>query len=260
MLNVRDKDTHTSQAIRDKQTELESVDDITKRIQKTKTHMADSTVESNDEIGALYVDIISLLRVLVVNSWLIILATAIGSTATFFYVEQQPEIYESYSTAVVLPRIDLARSQLEGVDVLNLNVVGTYVQILSSRNITDKAYQTLTDRYSQDSMRNAVIEIRPIANSSIIRIETRSVNPDIALNLNIAIVSQVIDNNPLESLSDLYPLALLDSPNIPSDPVAPNKMISLVLGGAGSVVVGIALAFLLDAAVRYRRNRQQVTA
>jgi len=260
MVQVAHNNNGKTAAILDDTVNTESGNGMAKEIQKSETAITRAQTTSTNEVRELYVDVVSLLRVILVNSWLIVLIAAAGTIATFLYVDQLPNIYQSSSSVVVLPRSDVARSQLEGIDVLDLNVVGTYVQILESRNVTESAYDALESDYDRVALEDAQVDIRPVSNSSIIRINIRSENRQLAMDLNTQLAFQTIEENPLESLRDLYPIAQLDAASEPEEPVAPNTTLSLVLGGAGSLVIGIALAFLLDAFVRYRKKQEDAPA
>lgn len=215
-----------------------------------------STIVDNG-IASAYVDIVTILRILLINSWLIILITGIGTVGAFLYTETQTPIYETSTTLIVLPFGDPSRDEIDAIRALNLNIIGTYVQILTSRSVRDNAHAALEDTYTRGAIREAQTEVRPINNSSIIRVSARSSNPELAKDLVDEIASQAINNSPVDELVEAYPAQILDTSELPTDPVSPQRRLALVFGAAGSAAVGVVLAFLLDGFTQYRRAAKQ---
>lgn len=213
---------------------------------------SNTTTSENAPIGPIYLDIVSFLRILITNSWLIALVTIIGAAATFLYVESQPKVYESYASLIVLPFQSTEDgdvgdgNQLEALRLLNLNVIGTYVQILRSRVVEANTQAVLMETYSKDEVDETEITIRPVENSSIITITARSTDPALSQQMVQEISNQVITNTPdaVQEVINLYPIEILDAADFPEDPVAPQTKLVLVLGILGSAAVGVALAFL----------------
>ncbi len=206
----------------------------------------------NTPIAPVYLDVVSFLRILIVNSWVIALVTIIGGAATFLYVNSQPEVYESYASLIVLPFQNTGDgvigegNQLEALRLLNLNVIGTYVQVLRSRALNNNTEQVLLATYSEDDIEDNEVIIRPVENSSIITITARSTNPMLARDTAIEVANQVIQNSPdaVRDFVGLYPIEILDSADLPEESVAPQTRLVLVLGILGSGAVGVVLAFL----------------
>lgn len=202
----------------------------------------------------IYSDIVTFIRILVVNSWLIVLLAVVGALAAYVLVEQQTPIYETHTSVIVSPRVDLdISSTLHGIDVLDQNVVGTYVQILRSRVVAENAYDSLEGTYPRDALEAAEIDVRPIENSTVTVVTVRSDNPDLARDLANEVAIQTIQLNPVESLVQAYPIKMLDEAVTPDEPVSPQKQLSVLLGAAAGAAVGVGLAFLLDSFIRARR-------
>lgn len=226
--------------------------------QTDPTGPANVTTESRDSRGvaSAYMDVVMLLRILLVNSWLIILVTGIGAAGAFLYTEIQTPIYETSSTLIVLPFGDPSRDEIDAIRALNLNIIGNYVQLLRSRSITEAAYAELTDEYSLGALRDAVVDIRPISNSSIINVSVRSSDPQLAKDLvdQIALTIQTSNDESIISFVDAYPIEVLDVSEVPTTPVTPQRRLAVVFGAAGALAVGVVLAFLLDGFTHYRRS------
>lgn len=194
----------------------------------------------------IYTDIISFFRVVIFNWWLIILVFAIGIGITFFVVRQQPRIYESQTTIIVSPRVgtDGSADILRSIDVMKYDVIGTYVQVLKSQTTLQNAINTLAGEFDQNDIQDAVIEIRPVENSAVIVIKTRSNSPALAYSISRELPNQVTADMVPNSLVNLYPIQVLDPATVPQTPVSPNVSLSYLLGGVGSLVLGVGFAFV----------------
>lgn len=211
--------------------------------QENPSRMMDVT--ANPPLASLYTDIVSYARIVIMNIWLIGLITILGTLASYTVIQAQPVIYQTYTSTVVSPQTssDLGTT-LQSLDVLRLNVIGTYVQILSSRSVVEDAIKHLTGDFSPTDIEEAELEVIPVDDSSVIRVVVRSQNPALAQELANSIVYQAISRNPVDALAHAYPLGVLDEAEMPTEPVAPDVRFGLLMGAAGSLLAGIGMAFL----------------
>jgi capsular polysaccharide biosynthesis protein len=130
--------------------------------------------------------------------------------------------------------------------------LGTYVQVLRSQTLHDNVKGLLAPSFPPERLSGVDTQVQPIENSSIITVVVQSPDAALAKSFATEMINQVIDDNPLPLFQLAYRVHILDSPNLPDRPVLPNKPVSLMLGAAGSLLVGLALAFLFDT---WRRRR-----
>jgi capsular polysaccharide biosynthesis protein len=169
----------------------------------------------------------------------------------------QTKIYEATASVIVSPRVDLDISDtLYGIDVLNQNVAGTYVQILNSQATADAARAALSGQYDEALLDDAEIQVQPVQNSTVIVIIVRSEEPALARDLANGVATQAIENNPVESLVQAYPIKILDAAELPEDPISPKRSLNILLGTAGGGIAGVGLAFLADGYFKMRRARR----
>jgi len=205
-----------------------------------------------DYVPPVPTDIVNFVSVLLRNAWVIVLMAALAALGAYFLVRSQTPQYESRTSLIISPRVDIDISDtLAGIDVLNQNIVGTYVQILRSAKVQQAAKETLRSQYGE-ALDNAEIDVRPIENSTVMVVTVRSESPELARDLSDAIADQVVQNNPVDALIQAYPLLVLDQAVVPETPQAPQGNMNIVMGAAGGAVVGIGLAFLLE---EYRKAR-----
>ena len=103
---------------------------------------------------------------------------------------------------------------------------------------------TLAGEFDQNDIQDAVIEIRPVENSAVIVIKTRSNSPALAYSISRNLPNQVTADIVPNSLVNLYPIQVLDPAAVPQTPVSPNVSLSYLLGGVGSLVLGVGFAFV----------------
>ncbi|HEX2622141.1 MAG TPA: Wzz/FepE/Etk N-terminal domain-containing protein [Phototrophicaceae bacterium] len=204
-----------------------------------------------------YTDIVSFLRVLVVNSWIIILLGALGAGGAYLYAKSQPKVYQSTTSLIVVPLVsDDVGNQVNVINALKVNLVGTYVQILLSRDHTvEPAYTLLAKKYDEKLINQAFIDVVPVANSTVITISVDSTDPQLAQEMADTLADQAIQNSP-KQFAGIYPMEILDRASDPGDPIAPQTRLVVIMGGAGAAVIGVALAFFLDSYIRFRRSTQ----
>lgn len=209
-------------------------------------------------VPSVYHDVVSFLRILVVNSWLIVLMAALGAGVAYLYSNFLPNEYESVGKVIVVPNVgEGSREQADIINIMRVNLVGNYVQIFYSEDLTQKpAEEILAQTYDASLIENAEVSYIPIANSTVIEVQVRSTSAEFAQAMADTLIEQAIKNSP-ERYASVFPMEILDTATLPNDRVSPNTRVMLLMGGGGGFVVGIVLAFILDAFVKYRRSHRQ---
>jgi len=136
---------------------------------------------------------IDLFQFMLSYAWIIAMMAGIVGGGAYLYASNQEQVYESYSNLIILPFGTPANgSEIEALRALNLNIVGTYIQILRSDNLNTTAINALGDTYPQALLDEVEVTISPITNSSIIRIQAHSTDPVLAQHLVTAITQATI--------------------------------------------------------------------
>jgi capsular polysaccharide biosynthesis protein len=202
-----------------------------------------------------YTDVTNLLRVLVMNGWIIVLLVVLGVGASYLYTRAEPVIYQADGKIMIVSpettEEDL-RNQLSVINELNTSIVGNYVQLLRTRTVLNAAREALAGKYDAAMIEDAEVEIIPVQNSTFITIEVRSTDRMLSSDMVSALIDSAIANTP-QSLSKVFPIQVIDTP-LEGRWISPNVRMSLVFGALGSAAVGIALAFLFDYYRQYRRR------
>jgi len=210
-----------------------------------------------EPVPQIYTDIVSLLRILMVNSWLIVLMAAVLGAAAFFISDRLTPTYLAETSVIVSPTLRPPddNTLLYSIDVLNPNIVGTYVQILNSRVLKQQALEALAATYDQALLEEAEVEIRPIQNSTVIVVSVQAAKAELSADLANKIAQLAVENPTVRAFERSFPMTILDPAVVPDEPIAPQKRLNLVIGVAAGLGLGIAAAFLLDIFVKSNRRK-----
>jgi receptor protein-tyrosine kinase len=201
-------------------------------------------------------DLESFFGVVLRNVWVVVLLTAMGLGLALGAVLIQRPVWEAETSVVVSPLAAPPSGSLYGVEVLDLNIVGTYVQLLRSRRVLQDATAVLTPRYGEEQLQRALIDVRPVENSSVIVVLVRSRDRDLAVELADTVVSLAMESNPVPVLEQAYPMIVLDPAATGDDPAAPNVRLSLLLGTLAGGILGLGAAVVTDRRVGPRPARR----
>lgn len=206
--------------------------------------------------NSIYSDISSIFRIIFNNLWIIILVVVIGTAGVYLALNSQTRVYETTTTVIIAPQIENSddAEALRVIDTMRYNIVGTYVQLLRSRTNILQSETNLAEDYDLEAIRDANVEIRAVENSSVISVIVRASIPELARDFANDLTAQAVESNAIPSITNLYPMMVLDSAELPQSPVSPNVRLGLILGFGGSLIIGLILAFLFDT-VRQFRNQ-----
>lgn len=166
---------------------------------------------------------------------LCVIATLI---ATYVFTINQTEIYEATATYVMRPRASLVADQQDSVRVLDtlgrqVSIGSTYVQVASSRQIRQKAMESLG--LSADQRRGLSVSGQVVAGTNILKITVEGPDPTILDNFANQIGVETVKY--VSNLYEIFELEPLDGAVPPRDPIRPNLVVNMILG----VVLGLSL-------------------
>lgn len=219
---------------------------------KQKDTLQGAIVSSGN--GYNYLDILTFFGILIRNIKIIVLVTLIGAATSYMLINSQTRIYETEASLVIVPNFDEESIPRPISDIVI--ALGTYVQALRSSNLNDAVDLALEDRYSTGEIRRVDTEITPVENSSIIIISVLSENPELAQDYANEIILQITTNNPLPLFEISYRAVGLDAAELPKNASFPDVRFGLVFGIAGSLIIGVMAAFLLESWVKLPRRSQ----
>jgi capsular polysaccharide biosynthesis protein len=190
--------------------------------------------------------------------WVVLIAFLITTALTIMWVSPKPSEYKSSGTYVVQPRSDSNDpngSSLRGSEVLGrgTSINATYALIARSDAIQNEAEARLPS-IPKDA--HPSIEAEAVTGTNAVTISSKARDAKTAHALAVAAGTETIAK--IEALQQPFILAPLDPPEVPSGPVDSRKPLTIALGALLGLIVGLALAALLDRVAYLRRSQQQV--
>lgn len=176
-----------------------------------------------------------------------IVATAIvGGILGGAIAAAQADVYEADASIIVT--VDPAATStsddlLNSIDVLDPNVVGTYVQVLSSRTLLDEARDSLRGTYGDD-VDDVDIRVRPVENSSVLVVTTHADMASLAADAANAVAEIAAATSAAGELGVAFPLRVLDPAERPNSATYPVASESIVLGAIAGIALAIGLILL----------------
>jgi capsular polysaccharide biosynthesis protein len=185
------------------------------------------------------------------RKWLILLTFLITMGATATLVLPKPWIYESTATWLIRSRLPVTNGDtIDATDVLNrtVNLAASFATVARSDRIKADAVEQLgTDVDVSGTQVNAEI----ITSTTILSIVVSGPHPQV----NAALAQAVGDRTTafIYSLGTPFVLTPVDEPEASKTPVAPNKTLTIAMGGLLGLALGMAFALFAE---YLRRGRE----
>jgi capsular polysaccharide biosynthesis protein len=186
--------------------------------------------------------------------WVVLIAFLITTALTIMWVSPKPSEYKSSGTYVVQPRSDPNDpNSLRGNEVLGrgTSINATYALIARSDAIQNESEARLPS-IPQDA--HPRIEAEAVTGTNAVTISAKARDAKTAHALAVAAGTETIEK--IDALQQPFILAPLDPPELPSRPVDSRKPLTIALGALLGLIVGLALAALLDRIAYLRRSQQ----
>jgi capsular polysaccharide biosynthesis protein len=164
---------------------------------------------------------------------------------------RQPWVYESSGTFLVSPRATDAQETVRAIDTLirGVEINSTYANIARSNKIRDLAKAKLDPSVEVGDM---TISADVLTGTYILEISARGPNPEDVAAYATAVGDEAVSY--IFNLEDAFELKPLDQPRVPRSPIGPNKPLTIALGAAFGLLLGLLLAVGFDYLARLRRG------
>lgn len=199
-------------------------------------------------------DLFYYLRVLGRHWFVAVVGLVATVVLTAVYVQQQPYVYSSTGTMVVRPRTVNTDDGVRAIDTLTrgVEISSTYATIARSDLIRDRAKANISPTLNASEV---AISSEVVTSTSIIEVSATGGDPEVVNALATEVARQTVAY--VGDLQDVFELQIIDQPDLPDEPVAPNRPLLLATGVIFGVMVGVLFALLAEAVSRPARARRR---
>ena len=181
-----------------------------------------------------------------------VLATVMSGIFSFFVISPT---YEA-STKIFIGKEGAESEGYNSSDVsMYQNLIKTYSELIKTKDLVNKAIDNSEYDLSVNSVLNC-ITVNTLTGTQILQISYQSKSPSIAKNMLESITNEFITK--AEELVPNGNVKILESVELPKNPVAPNKAMNIAIAFILGMMVGFGIVFLLEYLDNTYKNKEQL--
>ena len=181
-----------------------------------------------------------------------VLATVVSGIFSFFVISPT---YEA-STKIFIGKEGAESEGYNSSDVsMYQNLIKTYSELIKTKDLVNKAIDNSEYDLSVNSVLNG-ITVNTLTGTQILQISYQSKSPSIAKNMLESITNEFITK--AEELVPNGNVKILESVELPKNPVAPNKTMNIAIAFILGMMVGFGIVFLLEYLDNTYKNKEQL--
>ena len=181
-----------------------------------------------------------------------VLATVVSGIFSFFVISPT---YEA-STKIFIGKEGAESEGYNSSDVsMYQNLIKTYSELIKTKDLVNKAIDNSEYDLSVNSVLNG-ITVNTLTGTQILQISYQSKSPSIAKNMLESITNEFITK--AEELVPNGNVKILESVELPKNPVAPNKTMNIAIAFILGMMVGLGIVFLLEYLDNTYKNKEQL--
>ena len=181
-----------------------------------------------------------------------VLATLVSGIFSFFVISPT---YEA-STKIFIGKEGAESEGYNSSDVsMYQNLIKTYSELIKTKALVNKAIDNSEYDLSVNSVLNG-ITVNTLTGTQILQISYQSKSPSIAKNMLESITNEFITK--AEELVPNGNVKILESVELPKNPVAPNKTMNIAIAFILGMMVGFGIVFLLEYLDNTYKNKEQL--
>ena len=181
-----------------------------------------------------------------------VLATVVSGIFSFFVISPT---YEA-STKIFIGKEGAESEGYNSSDVsMYQNLIKTYSELIKTKDLINRAITNSKYELKVEEVLNDV-SVTTVADTQMIQIAYRSTSPNIAKNM-----LENITNEFIVTAQELVPngnVRILESVELPKNPVAPNKKMNIAIAFTLGMMVGFGIVFLLEYLDNTYKNKEQL--
>lgn len=181
-----------------------------------------------------------------------VLATLVSGIFSFFVISPT---YEA-STKIFIGKEGAESEGYNSSDVsMYQNLIKTYSELIKTKDLVNKAIDNSQYDLSVNNVLNG-ITVNTLTGTQILQISYQSKSPSIAKNMLESITNEFITK--AEELVPNGNVKILESVELPKNPVAPNKTMNIAIAFILGMMVGFGIVFLLEYLDNTYKNKEQL--
>ena len=181
-----------------------------------------------------------------------VLATVVSGIFSFFVISPT---YEA-STKIFIGKEGAESEGYNSSDVsMYQNLIKTYSELIKTKDLVNKAIDNSEYDLSVNSVLND-ITVNTLTGTQILQISYQSKSPSIAKNILESVTNEFI--NKAQELVPNGNVKILESVELPENPVAPNKTMNIAIAFILGMMVGFGIVFLLEYLDNTYKNKEQL--
>ena len=181
-----------------------------------------------------------------------VLATVVSGIFSFFVISPT---YEA-STKIFIGKEGAESEGYNSSDVsMYQNLIKTYSELIKTKDLVNKAINNSQYDLSVNNVLNG-ITVNTLTGTQILQISYQSKSPSIAKNMLESITNEFITK--AEELVPNGNVKVLESVELPKNPVAPNKTMNIAIAFILGMMVGFGIVFLLEYLDNTYKNKEQL--
>ena len=181
-----------------------------------------------------------------------VLATLVSGIFSFFVISPT---YEA-STKIFIGKEGAESEGYNSSDVsMYQNLIKTYSELIKTKDLVNKAIDNSEYDLSVNNVLNG-ITVNTLTGTQILQISYQSKSPSIAKNILESITNEFITK--AEELVPNGNVKILESVELPKNPVAPNKTMNIAIAFILGMMVGFGIVFLLEYLDNTYKNKEQL--
>ena len=181
-----------------------------------------------------------------------VLATLVSGIFSFFVISPT---YEA-STKVFIGKEESSMESYNYNDItMYQKLLKTYSELIKTKDLINRAITNSKYELKVEEVLNDV-SVTTVADTQMIQISYRSTSPNIAKNM-----LENITNEFIVTAQELVPngnVRILESVELPKNPVAPNKKMNIAIAFTLGMMVGFGIVFLLEYLDNTYKNKEQL--
>ena len=181
-----------------------------------------------------------------------VLATVVSGIFSFFVISPT---YEA-STKIFIGKEGAESEGYNSSDVsMYQNLIKTYSELIKTKDLVNKAINNSQYDLSVNNVLNG-ITVNTLTGTQILQISYQSKSPSIAKNILESVTNEFITK--AEELVPNGNVKVLESVELPKNPVAPNKTMNIAIAFILGMMVGFGIVFLLEYLDNTYKNKEQL--